>query len=320
MADKVKQDVLLKDFWRSNERFADLFNAVMFQGEEVLRPEELQEMDTDVSGIIQLKDHAESLMRIRDVVKKMAFGVEFVVFGIESQQNIHYAMPLRTMLYDGMGYLKEYQEITRSHKAEKAAMSKAESLSGMKKEDRLHPILSIVIYYSEEPWDGPLCLKDMMVEMPEEIRKIFSDYKMNLVQVQDSGQYVFHNEDVRLVFELSREFFQGDLEKIKEKYKNQDIKQELLMVIGKIIDSSELMHWKQEGKVENVCTAVKKWEKEWYENGLEHGREEGRKTGITDMVSAMWKYGIERNQILQMLCGQFAISEEEAEQYLNQEK
>ena len=42
------------------------------------------------------------------------------------------------------------------------------------------------------------------------------------------------------------------------------------MVIGKIIDSSELMHWKQEGKVENVCTAVKKWEKEWYENGLEY--------------------------------------------------
>ena len=320
MADKVKPDVLLKDFWRPNERFADLFNAVMFQGEEVLRAEELQEMDTDVSGIIQLKDQAESLVRIRDVVKKMAFGVEFVVFGIESQQNIHYAMPLRAMLYDGMGYLKEYQEITRSHKAEKAVMSKEEFLSGMKKEDRLHPILTIVIYYSEEPWDGPLCLKDMMVEMPEEIRKIFSDYKMNLVQVQDSGQYIFHNEDVRLVFELSREFFQGDLEKIKEKYKNQDIKQELLMVIGKIIDSSELMHWKQEGKVENVCTAVKKWEKEWYENGLEHGHAEGRKTGITDMVSAMWKYGIERNQILQMLCGQFAISEEEAEQYLNQEK
>lgn len=160
--------------------------------------------------------------------------------------------------------------------------------------------------------------------MPEEIRKIFSDYKMNLVQVQDSGQYVFHNEDVRLVFELSREFFQGDLEKIKEKYKNQDIKQELLMVIGKIIDSSELMHWKQEGKVENVCTAVKKWEKEWYENGLEHGHaegvKEGCKNGIADMVSAMQKYGIERKQILQMLCGQFAISKEEAEQYLNQEK
>ena len=160
----------------------------------------------------------------------------------------------------------------------------------------------------------------MMVEMPEEIRKIFSDYKMNLVQVQDSGQYVFHNEDVRLVFELSREFFQGDLEKIKEKYKNQDIKQELLMVIGKIIDSSELMNWKQEGKVENVCTAVKKWEKEWYENGLEHGREEGRKTGITDMVSAMMELGITQEAIIKKLCEKFGFAEKEAEEYLNKGK
>ena len=35
MADKVRTDVLLKDFWRVNERFADLFNAVIFQGKEV---------------------------------------------------------------------------------------------------------------------------------------------------------------------------------------------------------------------------------------------------------------------------------------------
>lgn len=49
----------------------------------------------------------------------MAFGVEFVVLRIESQQKIHYAMPLRTMLYDGMRYLKEYREITQSMKKEK---------------------------------------------------------------------------------------------------------------------------------------------------------------------------------------------------------
>ena len=88
------------------------------------------------------------------------------------------------------------------------------------------------------------------------------------------------------------------------------------MVIGKIIDSLELMHWKQEGKVENVCTAVKKWEKEWYENGRIEGHEEGRKTGIIDMVSAMQKHGIAHDLIIQMLCGQFEISEEEAKQYL----
>ncbi len=76
---KVKADVVLKDFWRQNDRFADLFNAVAFQGKEVLKPEELQEMDTDLSGIIRFRDYEESLVRARNVVKKMAFGVEFAV-------------------------------------------------------------------------------------------------------------------------------------------------------------------------------------------------------------------------------------------------
>ena len=33
---RVKTDVLLKEFWRQNDRFADLFNAVVFRGKEVL--------------------------------------------------------------------------------------------------------------------------------------------------------------------------------------------------------------------------------------------------------------------------------------------
>mgnify|MGYP000320305257 CR=1 FL=1 len=51
----------------------------------------LHEGDTDVSGVIQLKDYKETLSRTRDVIKKTAYGVEFVVLGIESQQHIHYA-------------------------------------------------------------------------------------------------------------------------------------------------------------------------------------------------------------------------------------
>ena len=44
----TKADVIFKDFWRSNERFADLFNVVVFGGKGVLKPEALREMDTDV--------------------------------------------------------------------------------------------------------------------------------------------------------------------------------------------------------------------------------------------------------------------------------
>lgn len=79
--ENTKADVTFKDFWRMNERFADLFNTVIFNGKEVIKPESLQEMDTDVSGIIEMKDYKETLSRTRDIIKKSAYGVEFVVVG-----------------------------------------------------------------------------------------------------------------------------------------------------------------------------------------------------------------------------------------------
>ena len=207
--ESTKPDVVLKDFWRDNQRFADLFNAVLFQGKEVLIPDSLEEQDTEVSGIIEMKDYKETLSRTRDVVKKMADGVEFVIFAAENQQRVHYAMPLRNMLYDSMGYLKECQELSRKHRADGEKLSGDEFLSDLKKEDRLHPIISLIIYYGETGWDGPCSLHDMIFDMPEEIQAVFSDYPMNLLEVRDSGKYLFHNPDVRTVFEISREAMAG---------------------------------------------------------------------------------------------------------------
>ena len=133
LKNKMNTDVLLKDFWRDNERFADLFNTILFQGKKILDPSSLHEMDTDVSGVIGLKGYNQTISRMRDVIKKTAYGVDFIVCGIENQDRIHYAMPLRNMIYDGLGYLKEYQEISRNHKENGSKYTREEFLSGMKK-------------------------------------------------------------------------------------------------------------------------------------------------------------------------------------------
>lgn len=109
--DKVKPDVELKTFWRDNEHFADLCNAVLFHGAMTVKAEDLQELDSDMSGIIFLEEKRESILRTRDVAKKIAYGMEFMIVGIENQINVHYAMPLRVLLYDGLGYLKQCEEI-----------------------------------------------------------------------------------------------------------------------------------------------------------------------------------------------------------------
>ena len=41
--------------------------------------------------------NAETVQKILDVVKKTAYGVDFVLWGLENQAKIHYAMPLRHM-------------------------------------------------------------------------------------------------------------------------------------------------------------------------------------------------------------------------------
>ena len=80
----------------------------------------------------------------------------------------------------------------------------------MKKTDRLHPVISLCVYYGEDPWDGPLCLADML-EIPEKVRPMVSDYKMNLLQLRASETCDFQDPEVAAVFDISRSIY-GDLE------------------------------------------------------------------------------------------------------------
>lgn len=99
---KVKPDTILKNFWKDNARFADLFNAILFNGENVIKPEELEEADTDLSTVLKFNSHADTLQKVLDVVKKSAHGVDFVILGLENQQKVHYGMPLRARTIVGI--------------------------------------------------------------------------------------------------------------------------------------------------------------------------------------------------------------------------
>jgi len=273
---KARADVVYKKFWRDNERFASLFNTVIFGGEDVIKPDSLQEMDTEVSNMIKFKDYREALARARDVVRKSSHGVDFVILGIESQEKTHYAMPLRVMIYDALGYLQEYEDLSHSRKKSGAKLSPEEFLSGMGRDDRLHKIITIVIYYGEEPWDGPLSLLDMTTESSEMMTNAFSDYKMNLVQLREGGKYHFSNEDVQTVFEISGYIFKGKFDKIEESYKDRDIKAELAEIIGLITESDYIAQQAAESKggMINMCKALEKLKKRGNEQAFARGMEQ----------------------------------------------
>ena len=293
-----QKDVSLKTFWRDNEHFADLFNATVFNGKQVLKPDKLTEMDTDVSATIHSKSYNESITRNRDVVKKMSDGVEFNILGLEIQDKTHYAMPLRTMTYDALGYIKEYNDIKKHHKLNKDSFSSHEEfLSGINKSDRFHPIITLVLYYGESLWDGPTCLSDMMISMPDNIKAYFSNYKLNLVQILDSDKYTFYNEDVRDVFNIIRNIYNDDFDSIYREYESRNVDIDVMELICSITSVPKLMDLcidNEQGGTVNMCEAMKRFQAECESKGMKEGIDSEKVNSIISML----EFGITKEQIL----------------------
>lgn len=56
----LKADTVVKNYWRNNEQVADFFNAVLFDGKQVIKPDELEDLDTEESSVLEHREYAES--------------------------------------------------------------------------------------------------------------------------------------------------------------------------------------------------------------------------------------------------------------------
>ena len=81
----------------------------------------------------------------------------------------------------------------------------------------------------------------MIGDMPLEISGVFSDYRMNLLQVRESSQYHFDNEDVQTIFEITRFIYQGEFAKVKKFYGEKTVKSDVGAVIGKLEGKREMI-------------------------------------------------------------------------------
>ena len=74
------------------------------------------------------------------------------------------------------------------------------------------PVVTLVLYYGEEDWDGPTSLHDML-DIPEEIKKYINDYRLNIIQIKDNNLQL-HNENNKALFEIMSIIY--DIKKCKE--------------------------------------------------------------------------------------------------------
>ena len=114
------KDAKSKEYLADNTRFADLFNYKLYDGEQVILPEDLQERDsTEILSVFGVSEEEVQEQKWRDLLKsaviKSTQNAFYVLLGVENQTDVHYAMPVRNMLYDALNYGKQVNEAKKRH-------------------------------------------------------------------------------------------------------------------------------------------------------------------------------------------------------------
>ena len=194
-----KQNDVLLDYFDDNDRFADFFNGILFQGRPEVRAEELEEASErytqrEKNGRRQIgakKGEIEYRSRFRDLKKRMKDGGTLRILAMEAQELVDYSMPLRCMNYDVQEYLHQLRQLQNRNEREKIYDTPAEKLCRLRKEDRIFPVYTICLYHGMEEWNGPLSLKNMMDfgSHKKGFDAYFKDYAFHLVEANRPMNY-----------------------------------------------------------------------------------------------------------------------------------
>ena len=104
-----KNDVSWSIYFENGERFADLVNGCGCGGNPVFKASDIKELETKT--VYSGRQGEKKSIKYRDVVKKVALGVNFMVIGLENQELVNYGMPLTCMCYDAGEYEKQRRKI-----------------------------------------------------------------------------------------------------------------------------------------------------------------------------------------------------------------
>lgn len=199
-----KNDITLKDYLSDSRRYADLINGSIFQGRQIIDADEL----TDTGTVQSKSDEQTVVERINDItMKQTRDGSLFAVWTVANQQHIDYSMPARVMLQDALSYDRQLKEVRRSNQTAASQTKAGEFLSGIRSADRLHPVITLVVYWGEEPWRGATSMHDILdfgtdPVLAQEMKRLVPEYPLHFLNLSEEHNYSGYRTELRTLFEL----------------------------------------------------------------------------------------------------------------------
>ena len=274
-----KNDVALSSYFSDPQIFADLFNAWMYGGKQVIDPGSLMTEDS----VQPRPEYARPYKHVRDVVKMYRKdGVQLVLFGIENQEKIDYSAPVRIMQFDGADY---QNQVRRTEEENRKRLGLKTGLPAFFREDRIVPVITLILYFGEEEWDRPVRLHDMLAfpKGDTRIKMLVSDYPIHVISVRRNGSA---GMDISLLHTELRQVFgflqlQEDKEGLKRYVEeNRPVFSRLssnaaLFLAASAHETRLLKGLNREEEHYDMCRALD----EWYADGVSEGEKIGEKRG-----------------------------------------
>ena len=270
-----KQDITQMKFFRDTKRFADIWNGLAFNGRQVVKWDELEEISP--VGLAVNKE-LKSKKTADIVMARTGNGERLAILIAENQLSIDYSMIVRVLLREVMEYDRQVSEIIKKNRDELRAVKgrkKAEISPGnntftageymylFKKTDHLRPVSTLVLYWNNDPWDGAKSLHELVdFSGCEEMKEITGDFKLNIINIDtiQNGDELFHNRDVKDVVNLYQK--RNDKIAFKEYIDTKKIfDRESIEVVTEMVTSKELKEYMQNNKDDeggnlDMCKAI----------------------------------------------------------------
>ncbi|MCM1062875.1 MAG: Rpn family recombination-promoting nuclease/putative transposase [Eubacterium sp.] len=292
-----KTDNIMYRYMSNKERFADLFNGILFQGRNIILPDQLSEASGKYTAISQelikrsRKQHL--LNRNRDIKMLLQSGGVLRILTVENQKYIDYSMPLRCMEYDVLEYRKQLDELRNSNQIHKAFTTKDEFLCGLKSDNRLSPVYTICLYHGEADWNGPWSLADMMDFQSDTdlFRPFFADYPFRLFCINAQPDFeTFHSELKLFFMALNQRGNPDGLQQLMTEYDAyQHLSPDTAETLATLLDMPQIWEKREEYMNQNredydMCYAVQKWHEQDISKGMALGREDKTRQIVTNML------------------------------------
>ena len=307
------KDIESRKYMRDNTHFADVFNYLLYDGEQVIDPEELRPFESAELAIPYGNEVRQPRQKLRDVLKlwqqKTDGKAIYTVLGGEIQDQVHYAMPVRNGLYDFMDYADQVERARKSYRKQvqkegAGKMTGAEYLSGFRKEDRLMPVITLVIFLGASEWDAPMSIHEMLSIGDEHLLKYVPDYRIHLIapsQMRDADflkfrtgfgqvlQYIKYSRNKEKLYQIIHE---------SDRFREMD--EDSANLLNAVTGSG--LKWESKGGKVDMCTAIEEMRRESMEQGMEKGIAEGREKAIVTAVrNVMKNMGMTAEQAMKMM-------------------